>query len=164
MVKSSFTNENICAQYNIYIYVAKFIAIVIFTVIITSLNNLEHSNCKCVDLPYRKYLKEWFIFAIFYLIVLLAIFGVSNQACWQEFKNQPYIFGAMVIFSLFQIIMLIRLFLYVRLLRNSCNCGYGNKERFIYWYLIIIFSIWAAIIILGFILILLTIIKFFSSR
>jgi len=156
--------KNECATQNLLIYISNFIAIVIFAVIIVSLNNLEHSNCKCADLPYRKFLKEWFVFAIFYIIALLSIFSVSNEACWSNFKDQPYIYAAMLIFTLIHIIMLIRLFLYVRLLRNDCNCGYGNKEKFIYWYLVIIFSIWVAIIVFTFIAILLTIIKFFSSR
>jgi len=161
---SSPANSTDCTLRNTMMYVSYSIAIIILIVIITSLNNLEHSNCKCTDLPYREYLKEWFIFSIFYIISLMAIFAVSNEECWVNFQNYPYIYGAMIIYSIIHIIMLIRLFLYVRLLRNSCDCGYGNKERFIYWYLIIIFSIWAIIIVLGFIMLLFTIIKFFSGR
>lgn len=153
-----------CTTKNMIIYVSYFISSIIFIVIIISLNNLEHSNCKCADLPYRMYLKEWFTFAIFYMISLLIIFSISNEACWDNFMKYPYIYVGMIIFSLIQIIMLIRLFLYVRLLRQNCNCGYGNKEKFIYWYLLIIFSFWAILIIFMFLIMILSIIKFFSYR
>jgi hypothetical protein len=160
MVKSINTFENDCTQYNIALYISKCIAIIIFIVIIISLNNLEHSNCKCADLPYRDYLKEWFIIAIVYTIIILIIFSISNYACWQQFRRQPYIFAFTFIYTIIHIIMLIRLFLYIRALRNNCDCGYGNKERFIYWYLILLFAIVSIIIILGFVLLLFTIIKF----
>lgn len=160
MAKSSLLYENDCSKYNISIYIGKLIAISIFIVIIISLNNLEHSNCKCADLPYRKYLKEWFIFTVIYSIAILMIFVSSNHMCWRQFRNQPYIYGIILVFTFIHIIMLIRLFLYVRTLRDNCKCGYGNKEQFIYWYLIVVFSIWVAIIVLVFIAILSTIIKF----
>jgi hypothetical protein len=110
------------------------------------LNNLDNSrqDCKCaLNLPYRKYLKEWFIFQVGYLILLLVLFGFSNEACWHIFTKYPFIYGSMFVFAFIGIIVLIRLFLYIRLLRNNCSCGYGNKEAFIYWYLIIIFFMFA---------------------
>ena len=153
-----------CTVKNMTIYVSYFIFVIILIVIITSLNNLEHSNCKCANLPHRRFLKEWFTFAIFVLLTVLILFGISNEACWDNFVRYPYIFVGMLIFGLINFIMLIRLFLYVRVLRQNCSCGYGNKEKFIYWYLVIVFSIYIVIFILFFILALLAIIKFSSYR
>ena len=162
--KSSLLSKSIlvgkdCTKNNIFTYISCIVGIIIASFIIVSLNQLEHSSCKCTDLPHRILLKEWFIFIIIWTLLLLILFSISNEACWNNFINYPYIYVSSLIFGLINIIMLIRLFLYIRLLRDNCNCGYGNKEKFIYWYLIIIFSIWAFLIVLGLILFIFTIIK-----
>ena len=54
--------------------------------------------------------------------------------------------------------MLIRLIMYIKILREKCPCGYGNLEKFLFWYLIIIFSIVALFILLT---LLMAIITFF---
>ena len=61
-----------------------------------------------------------------------------------------------VIIAIINIIMLIRLFIYIRKIKElNCNCGYLKQQNIIYYYLIIIFSIISfilfIIIIFGFI-------------
>ena len=149
-----------CTNNNIYSFILMAIGIAINIVIIVSLNNLEHSNCKCAELSERRFIKEWFMFLIFFNLTIFLLFTISNEACWANFINYPFIFGSMLIFGLINIIMIIRLFIYVRILRNSCSCGYGNKEIFIFWYLIILFSMWALFAVLLFLTLLFTAIKF----
>ena len=67
------------------------------------------------------------------------------------------IFGFMI--GIVEIIMLVRLFIYIRWLRNECKCAYGNEEKLIYWYLIILFIIFATIILFTFFLLLIILIK-----
>ena len=149
-----------CSKDNIYGFISMSIGIIIAIVIISSLNNLEHSNCKCADLPHRRFIKEWFIFLIFYYLIIFVLFSTSNEACWQNFMKYPYIYTSILIVALVNVIMLIRLFLYVRILRDNCSCGYGNKEKFIYWYLLIVFSIWAFLFVLILSILIFTVIKF----
>ena len=159
---SSFTSSlpiQSCTMGNISMYSATIIMIIIAMVIITSLNNLEHSNCKCANLPERRFIKEWFIFLILFYIILLLSFGLSNEDCWSSFYNYPFIYGIMLIVGLVNLVMFIRLFLYVRLLRNNCSCGYGNKERFIYWYLLILFCIWGFIFVSSLYLLFMSLLK-----
>lgn len=165
MVKSLSPTTINCKNYNTFIYITKIITISIVIVILISLNNLEQQsklNCKCADLPHRMFLKEWFMFNIFTVVLVLIIFLVGNEECWYNFIKYPYIFGFNFIFTIINVVMIIRLFLYIRLLRDNCECAYGNKERFIYWYLIIIFCLWALILVLILLMFILTIIKIYN--
>ena len=150
-------NNTACIINNFIGIISIVFGIIIAAVILSSLDKLEHSNCKCAELPERRFLKEWYIIMIVYFITLLILFGFSNEACWNNFSKNPFIYGFMIIVALINIVMLIRLFIYIRLLRNNCSCGYGNKEAFIFWYLIIVFSIWAFLIVLIFILVFISI-------
>ena len=150
-----------CSKANIMLFLSMITGIIISIVIITSINNIEKSNCECAKLPQRRFLKEWFVFFIFYEITLLLLFSFNNETCWDHFVNYPFIYGSIIIVALIDIIMIIRLFLYIRLLRNNCSCGYGNKEAFIYWFLFIEFSVFAFLFVLLLLVIILTAIKFF---
>ena len=150
-----------CTKTNIMLFIPMFIGIIISIIIIISINNIEHSDCTCAKLPEHRFLKEWFIFFIFYEISLLILFSISNKSCWYNFVNYPFIYGSIIIVALIDIIMIIRLFLYVRELRNNCSCGYGNKEAFIYWFLFIEFSVFAFLFVLLLIILLLTAIKLY---
>jgi len=156
-------NEDVCMMNNSFLFFSALIGIILNVIIVISLNNLEkNSKCKCADLPERRFLKEWFIFMIAVIIIEVVAFTVSNEQCWENFFNTPIIYMTMVIISLFGFIMLIRLFIYIRLLKNNCECAYGNMEKFIYWYLIIIFAIFIFYILLIILLLFITVLKFFS--
>jgi len=155
------TSYKNCNNENIIMFISFIIGIIINIVIINSLNNIEkNSNCKCTDLPHRKFLKEWFITLIIINICILLAFTISNENCWKVFINYPYIYTIVSIVGIINIIMLIRLFLYIRLLRKTCECAYNTTEKIIYWYLLILISIWISIFVLAIILALLTFIKF----
>ncbi len=53
-----------------------------------------------------------------------------------------------VIFSIVNIVMIVRLFIYIRKLKEiKCDCGLSPEENIIYYYLIILFSLIAFIIL-----------------
>jgi len=136
-----------CQIGNIPLFISFFIAIIFYIIIIVSLSNIEKlSNCDCSKLPYKDYVKEWFVFMIFYIIVLAIVFSVSNFECWELFINYPAVFGIVLIVGLITFIMIIKLFLYLREIKKNCNCAYGTKEAFLYWFMLIYFSIIIAII------------------
>ncbi len=149
-----------CQTPNIILYISFTIMIIVKSIIITSLDNLEKSQCRCAKIPQLSYLKPWFIFIIIYNICILLLFITSNELCWSLFVQKYYLYVFNLIIGFVNIIMLVQLFLYVRNLKNNCECGYGNKEKFIYWYLLIIFSIILVLLLLIIILSVITFVMF----
>lgn len=142
-----------CLVSNSVLVVAFIIGITLDILIIVSLTNIEKlSNCDCSKLPYRDYLKEWFTFIIFYKIVMLIGFSFSSFECWELFYNYTPIYVINLIFMLMTLIMIIRLFLYLREIRKNCNCAYGGLEKFLYWFYLIYFVIILSLITLAIIL------------
>jgi len=148
---------DMCQTSNIIFYISQFIAVILYIVIIISLSNIEKlSNCDCSKLPYKDYIKEWFIFLIIYMVSLFIIFSLSDFKCYEVFLNYPPLFITGIIISLITLVMLIRLFIYLNEIRKNCNCAYGNKEAFLYWFLIIYVSIIILLISISVILIIMT--------
>lgn len=143
-------SNNLSSTYKISsipLFISFIIAIIFYSIIIISLSNIEKlSNCDCSKLPYKDYVKEWFVFMIFYIIVITISFSVSNFETWDLFINYPPIFGIILIVGLITLIMIIKLFLYLREIKKNCNCAYGTKEAFLYWFMLIYFSIIIALI------------------
>jgi len=131
------------------VVVGLIIGISINILIIVSLSNIEKlSNCDCSKLPYKDYVKEWFTFLIFYQIVMALAFILGSFECWELFIQYPPMNIINIVVSLITLIMMIKLFLYLREIRKNCNCAYGNKETFLYWFYLIYFSIILSIITL----------------
>ena len=120
---------------------------------IACLSHLEKlANCDCSKLPYSKYIRELLIFYIFADILFFNLFYYSNYDCNEDFlNNNSVIFILSLVFSSVTIFIYIRLYLYLRTLKQNCKCAYGEKESFIYWYLIILFSLWISLFIISFI-------------
>ena len=117
------------------------IVIKIFTLIITMfilnwLNKIK--TCRCVNLPERKFLPEWFSFLTVWLIISLIIY-ISYNANVAEYPIIVIVLE--IIIYIINIVMIIRLFIYIRKLREiNCDCGLSQEENIIYYYLIIAFA------------------------
>lgn len=133
--------DDICNASTNSFYFSLTLNIILIIVIIISLTNLEKSKCKCSDIPNKRFLKEWFIFLIIIQGLTIFFFMIGKEPCYARFLNNYSIYFVMLIIGFINFIMLFRLFLYVRILRNNCPCGYRNLEKFLFWYLIIAFSI-----------------------
>ena len=98
---------------------------------------IKISKCKCTDLPEKRLIPEWFMFRIIWTMILL-IYYIANET---DMSNTILsIFG--VIITIIDIVMIVRLFIYIRKLKESnCNCGLSKEENVIYYYLIVAFSI-----------------------
>ncbi len=140
--------DNVCNTSQKSFYLSLTITIILLILIIISLNNLEKSKCKCSDIPEKRFLREWFIFNIIIQSLLIFFFLIGNEPCYTRFVNNNYLYPLTLFIGFINFIMLIRLILYIRILREKCPCGYGNLEKFLFWYLIIIFSIIALFITL----------------
>jgi len=139
-ISKSFVDESCNSSGNTF-YFSLFVSILLIILIIISLNNLEKSKCKCSDIPERKFLKEWFIFMIIAQSIFLFFFMIGDEPCYIRFINNYYLYYVALLIGIINFIMIIRLLIYIQILRTKCPCGYGNLEKFIFWYFIIIFSL-----------------------
>lgn len=158
--KNTSTTE-VCETPNVIMYMSFILMIIVKSIIISSLDNLEKSECRCSKIPPKSYLKSWFVFILVYNIFVLVLFLLSNELCWTLFVKHYYLYVLNLILGFINVVMLIQLFFYVRELKNSCQCAYGNKEKFIYWYLIIVFSI---VLVLFLLLIILAVLTYVMLR
>jgi|688.fasta_scaffold242172_2 hypothetical protein len=128
----------------------------IFTMIVSviiSLFILEWLNkiakCKCSNRPEGMYLREWWVF-----LVIWQIFAIFLYIIYEADINQYPVFINIlsVIIVFITIAMIIRLFMYIRKLRElNCDCGLSPEENIIYYYLLIVFG-FIVFIVLGIIL------------
>jgi hypothetical protein len=156
--------DEMCPTYNRNFYLSFTLMIIIKIIIIISLINIEKSNCECAKIPERRFLKEWFIIAIILSSILFITFLIGDEPCYLRFINNNSLFIVMLIFGLINYIMLFRLLLFLRVMRRSCECGYGNIEKFLFWYLVIMFSLIALMILLSILMIVIVGFKFFSNK
>lgn len=152
---------NTCKLPNNYFYIAYIFGVLINIFIINTLNNIEKRiDCKCADNSKKDFLKEWFIFLIFFNSFFLLFFIISSYECYDIYYKENMNIFFMFMISIIQIIMLVRLFLYVRYLRNGCKCSYGIEENIIYWYLLVLFILFITTILLTILFILILSSKF----
>jgi hypothetical protein len=128
----------------------------IFTMIVSviiSLFILEWLNkiakCKCSNRPEGMYLREWWVF-----LVIWQIFAIFLYIIYEADINQYPVFINIlsVIIVFITIAMIIRLFMYIRKLRElNCDCGLSPEENIIYYYLLVLFGV-LVFVILGIIL------------
>lgn len=148
-----------CPTYNKFIYASYFLTLVFNTLIIVSLVNIEKLNCQCADIPEKKFLKEWFIFNLIFNFLILSFFIMSDKQCYFYIHQYTpiYVITSVVYFITF--VMLIRMIVYLNIIRKGCKCGYGKLESFLFYYLVSIFSLIALFILLIIILFILGMIK-----
>jgi len=152
--------DKMCPIYNRSFYVSFTLMLIIIILIIVSLYNIEKSNCECANIPEKRFIKEWFIISLILGILFFASFIFGSETCYYKFINNNYMYIFVIIFGLINYIMLFRLLLYLRIMRKKCECGYGNLEKFLFWYLVIIFSFIALMILIGLLMLIVTAIKF----
>ena len=152
--------DKICSSYNRNFYVSFSLMIIIIILIIVSLENIDKSNCECANIPEKRFLKEWFIISLILGVLFMVSFIFGSESCYIKFVTNNYLYLFVIIYALINYIMLFRLLLYLRIMRRNCECGYGNIEKFLFWYLVIAFSFIALMILLGLVMIIVTAIKF----
>jgi len=152
--------EDICKNSNRNFYVSIVLSMIVISLIIISLNNIENSKCECADIPEKRFIKEWFIFALVIEILLFLYFIMASEPCYYKFINNNSLYIIFILFGIVNYIMLFRLLWYLRIMRNKCECAYGNIEKFLFWYLVIMFSIVALFILLGLLAFIITGFKF----
>jgi hypothetical protein len=152
--------EKNCDSYNRSFYVSTTLMIIIFILIIISFVNLEKLDCPCVNIPEKRFLKEWFIIGLIIWVLIIGFFLLGDESCYLKFLNSNGLYIFIIIFAIINYIMLFRLLLFLRIMRNKCECGYGNIEKILFWYLVIMFSFVALMVLLGLIIMIATAIKF----
>lgn len=122
---------------NIHLYISLIISLTILSLIIYWLNKID--TCLCASkIPEKKYLKEWFVFKIIIILINTIIINNYNNLSKSTLIIIMMIF---IIIAIIDLVMLIRLFIYIRKMRElKCNCGMLKFQNFIYYYLIVAFS------------------------
>ena len=137
----------ICPYYNKILYGVYIFIIIFQSLIVISLVNIEKNACECANIPEKKFIKEWFIFNIIFNAIILILFIVSDMACFFYITKETIPYIIVSLFSVISFIMSIRLIYYLNILRKNCKCGYGKLEKFLFWYLVIGFSLLFVIIL-----------------
>jgi hypothetical protein len=134
-------------DFKIILQVIVFIISVIFHVFIINWLN-KMNSCKCSSTYSEKiYLYEWFIIVVIWLFIYNIIF-ISNGGN----ISMPLTVVNMIV-GFINIVMIIRLFIYLRKLRETkCNCGTLREVNIIYYYLIVAFSVLAFVVVVSIIL------------
>lgn len=125
--------------------IIKIITIIIATFILDWLNKIK--SCKCTNIPERKFLAEWFSFLVLWLIFEMIMYIVYNA----DPSTYPtfFIFVSFIV-TIIHLIMIIRLFLYIRKLREmNCDCGLSQEQNIIYYYLIVAFAFVGFLLFMG---------------
>lgn len=162
MDNTKLSSEEMCKGFNRTFYFTATLILIITLLIVISLVNIEKVNCDCANIPEKRFLKEWFIIAIILKIIFISFFLFGKEECYFKFINNNYLYVFVMIFGLINYIMLFRTLLFLRVMRQKCECGYGNLEKFLFWYLVIIFSMVALMILLGLIVIIISGVKVFQ--
>lgn len=131
---------------NINLYISPIISIIILSLLIYWLNKID--TCVCASkIPEKKYLKEWFVFEII-VVIIHTIIMINNYNSISK-STLNIIIGIYIIFVIISAIMIIRLFIYIRKMRElKCNCGMLKFQNFLYYYLIVAFSFIAFILLI----------------
>ena len=157
LLSEELVNET-CSNSQNSFYFGMTMSILLLVLILISVRNLEKSKCKCADIPEKIFLKEWFTFSLLFQAILIFFFILSEEPCYVRFANNYFIYPITLLFGIINFVMVIRLLIYIQKLRHGCPCGYGNLEKFIFWYFVSVFSIAAFFIV---ILLILSISTFF---
>jgi len=105
-------------------------------------------SCVCGNkIPEKKYLKEWFIFAFIYNLLVCIYLFTNDFKNKDQLQTLTYLNYLLWILGFIGLIMFIRMFIYIRKLRAlKCDCGMLKQQNFIYYYQIVIFSIYAFVV------------------
>ncbi len=131
---------------NLISAIISLIVIIINIIIVYWLHKID--KCVCAKkIPEKKYLKEWFTILVIFSIVYNIILYNLNLKTLQSISTLLIIIQSII--AIINIVMLIRLFIYIFKLRKlECECGLLKYQSFIYYYLIVIFSLVAFILLM----------------
>jgi len=127
--------------------IVSIVSIMISLFILDWLNKI--AKCKCANIPEGLFLREWWVFLIIWQIFFLFLY-IAYETDQNEYPIFINILSVIIAFV--TIIMIIRLFIYIRRLRDmNCDCGLSPEQNIIYYYLLLLFAV-VVFIILGIIL------------
>ncbi len=128
------------------------IGVVLMGLTYTYIDKLERINCACAEHPYKKFIKNYIIFAMCFLLVtaflppslVVGFFGPVYGLVYLAIK-WVYVIATIVFF-----IYALRYVQY--LTREKCKCSEDVRRDVLYWWSIIQLVIFAILILLPFII------------
>ncbi len=123
------------------------LGLILLVVSYTYINKLEKIDCKCAEHPYRKFIKNYIIFAIVFLLLLMVL--PASKAAKTFGKTGAVVYAAAtLLFTVASIVFFVYALMYVRyLMKAKCMCSEDMRRDALY-----VWSI-AELVILGVIVI-----------
>ena len=137
------STSSVCIPSNNYMYSIAIIGLIILSFITLTLYGIDKKiNCDCVNNQNKTYLKEWYTFLLILNLIIYTSFFITSYNCASDYINMlmSYFLPLYMIIGIINLIMVIRLFLYILYLRKNCKCAYQINEKIIFWYFVIIIS------------------------
>jgi hypothetical protein len=126
-----------------------FIGIIILALSYTYIDKLEKTGCACSEHPYRKFVKNYCIFAIVFLAIMILI----PPSALKSLTGVPaFAFNAVkILFAIATIIFLVMALIYTRyLMKEKCKCSEDMRREVLYVWAIVELILVAALVVLPF--------------
>jgi hypothetical protein len=132
---------------NVIWWLLSILGLILLIVSYTYINKLEKIDCRCAEHPYRKFIKNYIIFAIVFLLILMIIPASKAGKIFGQTGALVYA-AATLLFTVASIVFFVYALMYVRyLMMAKCMCSEDMRRDALY-----IWSI-AEIVILGIIVV-----------
>ena len=147
-VKSMLKSANLKSLEGIFWALTSVVGIILMGVTYTYIDKLEKIDCACAEHPYKKYIKNYIIFAIIFLLVtsllppgaVIRMFGQFAGILYMLIK-WVYVFATFIFF--------VYALQYVRfLMREKCKCSEDVRREVLLWWSIIEIVIYISLIFL----------------
>lgn len=139
---------NLKSLENIFWALTSIIGVILMGVTYTYIDKLEKINCACAEHPYKKYIKNYIVFAIIFLLVtsllppkfIIKTFGELAGIVYMLVK-WVYVFATFIFF--------IYALQYVRyLMREKCKCSEDIRREVLLWWSIAEIVIYVSLVFL----------------
>lgn len=128
---------------NIVWWLLSVLGLILLVVSYTYIDKLEKIDCKCAEHPYRKFIKNYIVFAIVFLLVLMVLPANKAAKMFGGVGSAVYII-ATLLFTVASIVFFVYALMYVRyLMKAKCMCSEDMRRTTLY-----VWSI-AELVILG---------------
>lgn len=147
-VQSVIKQANLKSLESVFWAITSVVGILLMGVTYTYIDKLEKVDCACAEHPYKKYIKNYIVFAIIFLLVtaflppklIIKMFGELAGIVYMLIK-WIYIFATFIFF--------IYALQYVRfLMREKCKCSEDIRREVLLWWSIAEIIIYISLIFL----------------
>lgn len=117
---------------NIVWWLLSILGLILLVVSYTYIDKLEKIDCKCAEHPYRRFIKNYIIFAIVFLLVLMVLPASKAAKIFGAAGSAVYLI-ATLLFTVASIVFFVYALMYVRyLMKAKCMCSEDMRRTTLY--------------------------------